>query len=196
MHKEIIYRQTDKKHSQANGDVEYLFLDSSLRGIRAAGLPESRSQAAAAALLQQDQAGDGGRDYDLKDGDNSCHRIELTIIIINVVASNGQMPWMRNSKTSASASQTINISITKLNKFKVKTRKGRDSIFSIGAIPKFNKAIANPPTAKICQPPKNSTPGTNRAAANSANALPMVKVTSFANIWLILSDLIWNINLF
>jgi len=71
---------------------------------------------------------------------------------------------MRSSKIRASASQTIDISITKLNKFKVKTRKGKERIFNIGAIAKFNRAIEKPAMASTCQPPENSTPGANRAA--------------------------------
>ena len=51
-----------------------------------------------------------------------------------VVQKSGITPAMFNSGISKSASQTINISITKLNKLKVKIRRGSDSSFNIGAM--------------------------------------------------------------
>jgi hypothetical protein len=67
---------------------------------------------------------------------------------------------MFNSGINTSASQTIDISITKLNKLKVKIRNGKANSFKIGAIAKLSKAIANPAKAKVVQIPEYATPGT------------------------------------
>jgi len=71
-----------------------------------------------------------------------------------VAASRGPMPEMVSSGIRAAASQTIDISITKLNKFKVKTRKGKARSFMIGATAKFSKAMQKPAIAKVCHPPE------------------------------------------
>jgi len=71
-----------------------------------------------------------------------------------VAANSGPMPVMINSGISALASQTIDISITKLNRFKVKTRRGMERIFRIGATVKFNKAIQKPAIANVGHPPE------------------------------------------
>ena len=91
--------------------------------------------------------------------------MELINIIVKVAAKSGQIPAMSNPGIRASASQTIDISITKPNRFKVKTRKGSERIFKIGAMPKLSRAIQKPVKAKTCHPPEYWMPGTNRAAA-------------------------------
>jgi hypothetical protein len=74
--------------------------------------------------------------------------------MINVAASNAASPVIFSSGIKASASQTIDISITKLNKFKVKIRRGNDNNFKIGAIARFSKATQNPATANVGHPPE------------------------------------------
>jgi hypothetical protein len=108
--------------------------------------------------------------------------MELVIKTIKVVQKSAMIPAMRNSGKAASAAQTIDISITRLNKFKVKMRRGSARIFNIGAIAKFNKAMANPATANISHPPEYDTSGMRRAANAKANALPMVYIANLANI--------------
>jgi len=152
--KEIICRQNDKQNCQNDCGAEYFFLHAALGGIGAAGLSERAAQSATAALLQQHQPDDGRRNYDLNDGDNISHRIEFNAMIMTVVASNASNPEIRNSGISASASQTIDISITKLNRFKVKTRKGKERIFMIGATAKFSSAMQKPAIANVCHPPE------------------------------------------
>ena len=179
---EVVYRQRDKQNCQSDCGPKNFFLHTSLRGVSAACLPECSAQSSSAALLQKHQSDDCAGNYDLNDGDSVCHRIELMIIIIKVVAIRGQIPWICNSKTKMSASQTIDISITKLNKFKVKMRKGKDRIFKIGAMAKFNKAMQNPAKVRTSHAPEYSTPGINRAAIYSAKPLPMVYMINFASI--------------
>ena len=182
--KEVIYRQRDKQNRQSDRGSKNFFLHASLGGVSTACLPECSAQPSSSALLQKHQSDNRARNYDLNDGDNICHRIELMIIIIKVVAISGQIPWICNSKTKISASQIIDISITKLNKFKVKMRKGKDRIFKIGAMAKFNKAMQNPANVKTLHAPEYSTPGINRAAIYSAKPLPMVYMINFASILL------------
>lgn len=147
--------QADEDRAQDDGYAEDLFLYSPLGRIRAAALPESRAQARAAALLQKHQPDYCGRDYDLKDGDDIVvHKIKLNTIIINVVIKSGRRPWILSSGIRASASQTIDISITRLNKFKVKIRRGSDRIFRIGAMARLSRAMMNPVSASVCQLPE------------------------------------------
>jgi len=89
---------------------------------------------------------------------------------------------MFNSGISRSATQTIAISITKLNRLKVKIRSGKERIFKTGAIARFSNAMAKPATAKTPQEPEYSTPGMMRSAKKSAVPLPIVNAMSFASI--------------
>ena len=151
---EVVYRQADEDDRQNDREVENLFLHAPLGGIGAAGLSERAAEAAAAPLLQKHQTDDACRNYDLNDGDKISHRIEFNNKIITVAARSGPMPAMVNSGISALASQTIDISITKLNRFKVKTRRGMERIFKIGATVKFSKAMQKPAIANVGHPPE------------------------------------------
>jgi len=151
--KQVINRQPDEHGRDGDGDPEYFFLDAALSRISAAALSESRAEARAAALLQQHQAGKGDGDHDLSDWDNIVHNIELTIIMIRVVTKSGNSPCICNSGVRMSAIATIDISITRLNKLKVKIRSGSDNTFSTGAIARLSKAMAKPVNAKTFQSP-------------------------------------------
>jgi hypothetical protein len=161
----VVYRQADESDRQDDRGAEYFFLHASLGGIGATGLSERAAQSAAAALLQKHQADDGRGNYDLNDGDNISHKIEFNIAMINVAASNAASPVIFSSGIKASASQTIDISITKLNKFKVKIRRGRDNNFKIRAIAKLSKAIQNPAKSKTPHGPLNPILGISWTAA-------------------------------
>lgn len=99
-----------------------------------------------------------------------------------MVQKSGIIPWILISGIRTSASQTIAISITKPNKLKVKIRKGKERILRMGAMDKFNNAIANPASARMFQLPVYDTPGMIWAAKKSAPPLPIVYMINFNNI--------------
>ena len=75
-----------------------------------------------------------------------------------MVQNKGIIPWMLNSGKRTSAIQTKNILITKVNKLKVRTLRGRVINFKTGLIKKFIKPKHPPTKIKICQPDPNSMP--------------------------------------